>query len=248
MGGLDAFVGFSFTRMMYHLQVNEALCYYHSSPKLYAYFTQNFLSKKLKKCIKYTLIFLLSNKMYSSSCKQKMSGKCSFYTPIDNSVSNINMLDPYFITLCHSHYDTSASATIKGLVDLIRVYIQYPDAIVHHLSVTVLHIRGKDKVEFVNPLYWSGERPDVRVVSVSCVQLDVVENHDGGHMVVGYFVAESYKEGHLYNVVCCKYKQIFIFLVKLLAKKRLLNSKPKTYFIINIYFKLKKKDMLLCRK
>lgn len=170
-----------------------------------------------------------------------MSGKCSFYTPIDNSVSNINMLDPYFITLCHSHYDTSASATIKGLVDLIRVYIQYPDAIVHHLSVTVFHIRGKDKVEFVNPLYWSGERPDVRVVSVSCVQLDVVENHDGGHMVVGYFVAESYKEGHLYNVVCCKYQQIFIFFIKLLAKKRLLNSKPKTYFIINIYFKLKKK-------
>lgn len=131
-----------------------------------------------------------------------MSRKCSFYTPIDNSVSNINMLDPYFITLCHSHYDTSASATIKGLVDLIRVYIQYLDAIVHHLSVTVFHIRGKDKVEFVNPLYWSGERPDVRVVSISCVQLDVVENHDGGHMVVGYFVAESYKEGHLYNVVC----------------------------------------------
>lgn len=171
-----------------------------------------------------------------------MSGKCSFYTPIDNSVSNISILDPYFITLCHPHYNTSASATIKGLVDLIRVYIQYPDAIVHHLSVTVLHIRGKDKVEFVNPLYWSGERPDVRVVSVSHVQLDVVENHDGGQMVVGYFVAESYKEGHLYNVVCCKYKQIYIFFfVKLLAKKRLLNSKPKTYFIINIYFKLKKK-------
>lgn len=157
-----------------------------------------------------------------------MSGKCSFYTPIDNSVSNISILDPYFITLCHPHYNTSASATIKGLVDLIRVYIQYPDAIVHHLSVTVLHIRGKDKVEFVNP-------------HVSHVQLDVVENHDGGQMVVGYFVAESYKEGHLYNVVCCKYQQIFIFFIKLLAKIRLLNSKPKTYFIINIYFKLKKK-------
>lgn len=184
-----------------------------------------------KKCIKYTLIFLLSNKIYSSSCKQKMSGKCSFYTPIDNSVSNINMLDPYFITLCHSHYDTSASATIKGLVDLIRVYIQYLDAIVHHLSVTVFHIRGKDKVEFVNPLYWSGERPDVRVVSVSCVQLDVVENHDGGHMVVGYFVAESYKEGHLYNVVCCKYQQIFIFFL----------SNYLHHFIIYIYFKMKKK-------
>lgn len=154
-----------------------------------------------------------------------MSGKCSFYTPIDNSVSNISILDPYFITLCHPHYNTSASATIKGLVDLIRVYIQYPDAIVHHLSVTVLHIRGKDKVEFVNPLYWSGERPDARVVSVSHVQLDVVENHDGGQMVVGYFVAESYKEGHLYNVVCCKYKQIFIFFLSNYLQKKIVKFK-----------------------